>query len=73
MKTDPGDNTRYSASDLINHVPDNNIDEKTWSQIKNELKQNNKMTLNEIKNTDRAIGTKLSHYIFNKFGEIICK
>ena len=51
-------------------MPDNNIDEKVWSQIKDELKQNKKMTLNAIaKNTDRAIGTKLSHYIFKKFGE----
>ena len=70
VKTDPGDNARYSESDLINHVPDNNIDEKVWSQVKDELKQNKKMTLNAVaKNTDRAIGTKLSHYIFKKFGE----
>ncbi len=70
VKTDPGDNARYSKSDLINHVPDNNIDEKVWSQVKDELKQNKKMTLNAVaKNTDRAIGTKLSHYIFKKFGE----
>ena len=70
VKTDPGDNKRYSESDLINHVPDNNIDEKVWSQVKDVLKQNKKMTLNAVaKNTDRAIGTKLSHYIFKKFGE----
>ena len=70
VKTDPGDNARYSESDLINHVPDNNIDEKVWSQVKDVLKQNKKMTLNAVaKNTDRAIGTKLSHYIFKKFGE----
>jgi len=70
LKTDPGDNARYSESDLINHVPDNNIDEKAWSQVKDELKPNKKMTLNAVvKNTDRAIGTKLSHYIFKKFGE----
>ena len=70
VKTDPGDNARYSESDLINHVPDNNIDEKVWSQVKDALKQNKKMTLNAVaKNTDRAIGTKLSHYIFKKFGE----
>ena len=70
VKTDPGDNARYSESDLINYVPDNNIDEKVWSQVKDELKQNKKMTLNAVaKNTDRAIGTKLSHYIFKKFGE----
>ena len=70
VKTDPGDNARYSESDLINHVPDNNIDEKVWSQVKDELKQNKKMTLNAVaKNTDRAIGTKLSHYIFKNFGE----
>ena len=70
VKTDPGDNARYSESNLINYVPDNNVDEKVWNQIKDELKQNKKMTLNAVaKNTDRAIGTKLSHYIFKKFGE----
>ena len=70
VKTDPGVNSRHSESDLINHVPDNNIDEKAWNKIKDELSKDKKMTLNAIaKNTDRAIGTKLSHYIFKKFGE----
>ena len=33
-------NKRYSKSDLINEVPDNNIDEKAWTKIKNKLIQN---------------------------------
>ena len=70
VKTDPGNNPRHSESDLINPVPDNNIDEKVWNKTKDELKQKKKITINEIaKNTDRAIGTKLSHYIFKEFGE----
>ena len=48
VRTDPGENARYSENDLINHVPDNNIDEKVWSQVKDELKQNKKMKLNAI-------------------------
>ena len=27
----------------------------------------------KVKNTDRAVGTKLSHYIFKNFGEICQK
>jgi Glutamate synthase domain 3 len=70
VKTDPGNNTRYSESHLINPVPDNNIDEKVWNKVKNDLKQNKKITLDAfVKNTDRAVGTKLSHYIFKEFGE----
>ena len=30
---------KFSENNLINPVPDNNIDEKTWADIKNELKK----------------------------------
>ena len=42
VKTDPGDNVRYSENNLINHVPDNNIDEKVWRGVKDVLKQKEK-------------------------------
>ena len=70
VQADPGDNKRHSQNNLINKVPDNSIDEKIWHEVKNELKDNKK-TLREaiIKNTDRTVGTKLTHYIFKTFGE----
>ena len=53
---------RVSKNDLINLVPDNNIDEKIWENVKNKLSQNEKTYCDaKIKNTDRADGTKLSH------------
>ncbi len=70
VQADPGENKRYSESDLINEVPDNNVDEKVWLDIKAKLKENKKISLDyKVKNTDRTVGTKLSHYIFEKFGE----
>ena len=70
VQADPGENKRYSKNDLINEVPDNNVDEKVWADIKNKLNQNEKISLDyKVKNTDRTVGTKLSHYIFKKFGE----
>ena len=68
VQADPGTNKRYSNNQLINSVPDNNIDEKVWSKIKDET-QNKKETFYEgnVKNTDRAVGTKLSHYVYKKF------
>ena len=70
VQADPGDNKRYSNKDLINKVPDNSVDEKIWADVKNKLKENKKIFIeSEVKNTDRTVGTKLSHYIFQKFGE----
>ena len=37
VQADPGENKRFSQNNLINKVPDNNIDEKIWSDIKNEF------------------------------------
>ena len=70
VQADPGKNKRYSDRIFINPVPDNNVDEKIWEKIKNTLKENKKISQTaSVKNTDRAIGTKLSHYIFKKYGE----
>tara|TARA_Y100000590_G_scaffold46206_1_gene49021 strand:+ start:3934 stop:8433 length:4500 start_codon:yes stop_codon:yes gene_type:complete len=69
VQTDPGKNKRYSSSSLINSVPDNNVDEKIWSKIKNKINNENNISLeSDVENTDRAVGTKLSHYIYQKFG-----
>ncbi len=69
VQADPGNHKRYSENNLINPVPDNNIDQKAWKETKDKLKEKENISYNsEVKNTDRAVGTKLSHYIFKNFG-----
>jgi len=66
VQADPGENNRYSLPDLINKVPDT-LDEKIYKSIKSYIgKKNNKASSFEIKNTDRAVGTRLSHYIYKE-------
>ena len=68
VQTNPGKNKMYSERNFINPVPDNSIDEKTWADIKDHLKNKEKISHNcNVKNTDRAVGTKLSHYLFKNF------
>jgi len=68
VQADPGENKRYCTSNLINKVP-SNLDEKIYEDIKNSIIQENKVQSSyEIKNIHRAVGTRLSHYIFKKFG-----
>jgi glutamate synthase (NADPH/NADH) large chain len=70
IQADPGENKRYSETNFINPVPDNNVDEKIWSEIKTKIKNEKDISSDvNVKNTDRAIGTKLSHYIYKKFGD----
>jgi glutamate synthase (NADPH/NADH) large chain len=70
IQADPGENKRYSETNFINLVPDNNVDEKIWSEIKTKIKNESDISSDaNVKNTDRAIGTKLSHYIYKKFGD----
>ena len=68
VQADPGKNKRYCESNLINKVP-STLDEKIYDDIKNSIAQENKIKSSyEIKNTHRAVGTRLSHYIFKRFG-----
>jgi len=69
VQADSGENNRYCSSNFINKVPAA-LDEKIFDEIKNSIGQKNKIETNyEIKNTHRAIGTRLSHYIYKKFGK----
>ena len=64
VQADPGDNARYCKSNTINEVP-STLDEKIYDDIKNTISKKTKVEVNyEIKNIHRAVGTKLSHYIF---------
>ena len=68
VQADTGVNKRYCSPNLINKVPPN-LDEKIYEDIKNSISKKNKIKSNyEIKNIHRAVGTRLSHYIFKKFG-----
>ena len=69
VQADPGENDRFCSPDSINEVPPT-LDEKIYNEIKNFIGKKNKIESNfEIKNTHRAVGTKLSHYIFKKLGK----
>ena len=69
VQADPGENPRYCKEKIINKVPDT-LDEKIWSDIKEKI---NKKEINfseyKIENTYRSVGTRLSHYIYKKFGD----
>ena len=68
VQADPGKNKRYCESNLINKVPPT-LDEEIYDDIKNSIAKKNKIKSNyKIKNTHRAVGTRLSHFIFKKFG-----
>ena len=67
VQADPGNNDRYCATNVINEVPPT-LDEKIYKDIKNSIGKNKLKLSYEIKNVHRAVGTRLSHYIFKKFG-----
>ena len=68
VQADPGKNLRYCKDKFINKVPDT-LDEKIWSEIKDKINSKEKSFFEyEIENTCRSVGTRLSHYIYKKFG-----
>ena len=68
VQTDPGDNLRYCKDNHINKVPET-LDETIWSEIKDKININQKNNFEyEIENTLRSVGTRLSHYVYKKFG-----
>ena len=68
VQTDPGENLRYCKDNHINKVPET-LDEKIWSEIKDKININQKNNFEyEIENTLRSVGTRLSHYVYKKFG-----
>ena len=73
VKTDPGGNPRYCENKIINNVP-NTLDENIWNDIKEKIELNKTLKCEyEIKNTHRAVGTRISHYLFKKFGKSLMK
>ena len=53
----------------INKVP-NTLDEKIWLDIKEKINEKDKNYFEyDTQNTYRSVGTRLSHYIYKKFGD----
>ena len=69
VPTDPGDKKRYCEDNSIIQVPET-IDQKIWPEIKELIDRNeNIKNIYQIKNTDRAVGTRISYELYKKFGE----
>ena len=68
VQADPGENLRYCKSKEINSVPDT-LDQEIIPEIKNQI---GKVKIIEkefiIKNIHRTVGTRISHYIYEKYG-----
>ena len=68
VQADAGGNPRYCKSQEINSVPDT-LDHKIIPEIKYQIGKT-KIIEKEfnIKNTHRTVGTRISHYLYNKYG-----
>ena len=68
VQADPGENLRYCKDNHINKVQET-LDETIWSDIKDKINIKEKNNFEyEIENTYRSVGTRLSHYVYKKFG-----
>ena len=69
VQADPGKNKRFCEIPKINEVPDT-LDQIIWPEIKNNIEKNIKIKkVFEIKNTHRAVGTRISYELYKKFGK----
>jgi len=68
VQADAGGNSRYCETKEINMVPDT-LDQEIIPEIKDKI---GKVNIIEkefiIKNTHRTVGTRISHYIYKKYG-----
>jgi glutamate synthase (NADPH/NADH) large chain len=68
VQADPGNNKRYCENQEINEVP-TTLDQEIWPEIEKSLDKSEKIEKEFlIKNTNRAVGTRISHYLFKKYG-----
>ena len=68
VQTDSGENTRYCTVPEINSVPDT-LDQEILPEIKEQIGKA-KIIEKEyiIKNTHRTVGTRISNYLYEKYG-----
>ncbi len=65
---DPGDHKRYCETKNINKVPDT-LDQEIFPEIEDKIGKINLIEKEfNIKNTHRAVGTRISHYLLKKYG-----
>ena len=68
VQADPGNNKRYCELPVINEVPDT-LDQEIWPEIEKYLDNSKKIEKEFlIKNTNRAVGTRISHHLYKKYG-----
>ncbi len=68
VQADPGNNKRYCDNAEINKVPDT-LDQEIWPDIEKSLDNSKKIDKEFIiKNTNRAVGTRISHNLYKKYG-----
>ena len=68
VQADPGINKRYCESLEINKVPET-LDQEIWPEIEKSLDNSEKIEKEFIiKNTNRAVGTRISHHLYKKYG-----
>ena len=68
VQADPGDSKRYCENSDINKVPDT-LDQKIWPEIEKALDNSERIEKEYlIKNTNRAVGTRISHHLYKKYG-----
>ena len=69
VQADPGRNKRYCEKQIINEVPDT-LDQKIWPEIENIIEDKNEIEKEYIiKNTNRAVGTRISYQLYKKYGD----
>tara|TARA_B100000029_G_scaffold457745_1_gene486722 strand:+ start:8 stop:1138 length:1131 start_codon:yes stop_codon:yes gene_type:complete len=69
VQADPGINKRYCEKQIINPVPDT-LDQKILPEIEKIIEDKNYIEKEyEIQNTNRAVGTRISYYLYKKYGE----
>ena len=68
VQVDAGGNKRYCENREINFVPDT-LDEEIWPEAEKALDNSHKIEKEFlIKNTNRAVGTRISHHLYRKYG-----
>ena len=68
VQADSGNHKRYCENQEINYVPDT-LDQEIWPEIEKALDSSKKLEKEYIiKNTNRAVGTRISHHLYKKYG-----
>ena len=68
VQADPGNNKRFCESHEITKVPET-LDQEIWPEIEKSLDNSERVDREfVIKNTNRAVGTRISHHLYKKYG-----